>query len=93
MNETKHHELKTFLDNYRSICSGKKKFDVRRNDRGFRIGDTITFIEGWMQSGDFIETGRKVEAVITYIDTFGLMDPNHDVILSILIIDPNCNRF
>lgn len=85
MKEHTHHELKAFLDNYQAIASGKKRSDIRRNDRNFKPGDTITYNEGCMQNGEFIETGRRVNAEVTYIDTFGLLDPDHDVNLSIRI--------
>ena len=35
------HELKTDPDIFDAILSGKKRYDIRLNDRGYRIGDTL----------------------------------------------------
>ena len=40
-----HHELKIWPSFYEEVKSGRKPFDIRRNDRGFQKGDTITFRE------------------------------------------------
>lgn len=37
------HELKIHLNYYNSVYSGKKTFELRKNDRGFEVGDLIQF--------------------------------------------------
>ena len=39
------HELKTLLEFYRAVECGAKTFEVRRNDRGFMIGDVLHLLE------------------------------------------------
>ena len=37
------HELKIQLDYYNAIVNGRKTFELRKDDRGFRVGDLIQF--------------------------------------------------
>ncbi len=39
------HELKTILPYFQHIKDGKKTFEVRYNDRGFKIGDQLKLYE------------------------------------------------
>lgn len=38
------HELKIKEKYWRDVWNGKKSFEIRKNDRGFKIGDVIRFI-------------------------------------------------
>lgn len=40
-----HHELKIWPQYYKPVSEGKKTFEVRKNDRVFHAGDTITLRE------------------------------------------------
>jgi len=77
------HELKTWSAYYESALSGKKKFDIRKNDREFLLGDTILQKEWDPKKEGY--TGREAEYRITYalsgVPEWGL-SPNH-VILSL----------
>ena len=37
-----HHNLKIYLQHYRNVRSGTKTFEIRKNDRAFQKGDTVT---------------------------------------------------
>lgn len=37
------HELKIKAKYYSKICSGAKTFELRKNDRDYKVGDTIHF--------------------------------------------------
>ena len=57
------HELKILPQYYDEIMCGKKKFEIRKNDRDFKEDDTVIlneFIDGHY-------TGRYIKARINYI--------------------------
>ena len=60
-----HHELKTWSEYFIAILSGEKKFEVRKNDRDYKVGDTLILKE-W---DNFIEhyTGATLEVKVKYI--------------------------
>lgn len=61
--ENQLHELKIYKQYFDAILSGKKKFEIRKNDRGFQTGDNVVLKE-W----DNIKySGRTIYATITYI--------------------------
>lgn len=71
------HELKIDKRWFDAVAVGAKSFEVRKDDRGFEIGDTLLISE-WdptmveKEWGSSIEsprgdTGRKALATITYI--------------------------
>ncbi|MEG0297664.1 MAG: ASCH/PUA domain-containing protein [Clostridium sp.] len=57
------HELKILPKYFNDIWSGRKNFELRKNDRGFNIGDTL-ILKGF-EDGDY--TGDALEVVVTYI--------------------------
>jgi hypothetical protein len=46
------HKLKTIQPYFDDIISGKKEFELRRDDRGFRVGDRLDLFEGTEQVDD-----------------------------------------
>lgn len=40
------HNLKSFTRHFQVVKDGLKRSEVRLNDRGYKIGDTITLHEG-----------------------------------------------
>lgn len=69
------HILKTDPDVFEAVASGMKTFEVRRNDRGFCVGDTLIlrqtrFSRLEMQNGEPLAyTGKEAERTVTYILT------------------------
>jgi len=67
-----HHYLKTETQYYQAIEHGKKKFELRKNDRNFQIGDMI-YLE---EVVGVIKTGRILPPFeiqyIMYGGEFGL---------------------
>jgi len=60
-----HHELKIYPNFYDAVIEGRKKAEVRKRDRDFRVGDIL-----WMREYEPIEykfTGRSVECRVTHI--------------------------
>lgn len=58
-----HHYLKIRPEYYRAIEKGVKNFEVRFNDRGFKVYD-ILHLQEWC-GGEY--TGRCVDAEVTYV--------------------------
>ena len=65
------HVLKVAPEHFDAVASGVKPFDVRRNDRPFRVGDMLQLRD--YINGDDYYTGRVVQKAITYI----LDDPHY----------------
>ena len=62
------HELKIEPAYFRSVLSGDKTFEIRRNDRGFKLGDIILLREH--SSYDAFYTSRELIREICYITNF-----------------------
>lgn len=59
------HELRTWPEHFAAVAAGTKRFEVRRDDRDFAVGDTLRLAE-W----DPVEatyTGRTVTTEVTYV--------------------------
>ena len=62
------HELKTWPNFFKAIEEGSKNFEVRFDDRGFAVGDTLILKEFDPAAAiGFRETGRKLGRRVTYI--------------------------
>lgn len=70
--EQKVHELKLAAMYFKDVATGKKSFELRKNDRGFKTGDALRLNE----YADGKETGRHIEADIIYMleDYSGLQE-------------------
>ncbi len=56
------HNLKTLSNYFEDIKKGIKNFEVRKNDRGFEVGDTLILEE--IKDGKY--TGRWIPKRVTY---------------------------
>lgn len=87
------HELKTDPAAFHAVYCGHKTFEIRFNDRGFRVGDMLLLLETRhtgeeMRAGAKLRyTGRRLEKTISHIqDGYGLQPgwvclsfaPRHD---------------
>jgi len=63
------HELKCISPYFEDVRSKKKRFELRKDDRGFSVGDTLVLIHP--------SSGERTSAFVTYIlkdcPQFGLM--------------------
>ncbi|MDR2866228.1 MAG: DUF3850 domain-containing protein [Methanomassiliicoccaceae archaeon] len=57
------HELKIKPEYFLAVRSGHKKFELRKNDRNFKIGDELILCE-WDENG---YSGEKVRCRIEYL--------------------------
>lgn len=63
--ESETHYLKTWDIYFRHILDGKKKFEIRKNDRDYHVGDTLV-----LQEYDTMKcrlTGREIVATVNYV--------------------------
>lgn len=70
------HELKVWPEFWEPLRSGEKRFEVRRNDRGFRTGDIVVLqktrfppplFDGSKAHGIPIRTGEEIHKRIGWI--------------------------
>lgn len=59
------HELKTWPQYFAAVRSGKKRFEIRRNDRDFSVGDILVLQEFDPDSDSY--TGQAEERQITFL--------------------------
>lgn len=64
---SKTHELKTWPHYFAALIDGSKKFELRKNDRGYAVGDTLV-----LQEFDDTEqryTGREMRFLVSFMVT------------------------
>lgn len=57
------HELKIYPKYFDAVISGKKTFEIRKNDRKFCVGDVLALKE-W---DNIRYSGREIKAKVVYI--------------------------
>ncbi|QVQ57040.1 ASC-1 transcription coactivator [Anabaena phage Elbi] len=57
------HELKTVNPFFTDVYEGRKNFEIRKNDRGYAVGDLLILRE-WTGNN---YTNRRVEKIVKYI--------------------------
>jgi ParB family chromosome partitioning protein len=65
MNEVKIHNLRTHQWSYQDIVNGQKTFDIRKNDRGFGVGDYLLLKE--TREIDNEDTGNEALVSVGYL--------------------------
>lgn len=59
------HELKCWPEYFRAIIDGDKTFEVRKDDRGFEVGDELILREYILAEDRY--TGRELLVDVTYL--------------------------
>jgi hypothetical protein len=59
------HEVKSWSHFYDAIKRGDKTHDLRKDDRGYKVGDILNLRRYDIEKGDY--TGDECQALITYI--------------------------
>ena len=59
------HELKIWPEFFNAVITGKKLAEVRKDDRGFQVGDTLILNEYDNLRSEY--TGRSTVREVTYI--------------------------
>lgn len=77
------HELKTLPEYYQQVISGQKRFEYRRNDRGYQVGDVLILREYILPDlttpGGY--TGAKCEAIVTCMLNCSSLEPGSDFVV------------
>ena len=61
----KTHHLKCWLEPYAAVSKGDKRYEFRKNDRGFMLGDRLVLHEYDQSKGEM--TGNFSTWYVTYI--------------------------
>lgn len=62
-NGSKVHQIRLSAQYFDDVCSGKKSFEFRKNDRNYKVGDILEMME--FKEGR--NTGRMVKVLVTYL--------------------------
>ncbi len=60
------HDLKSIPEYFNAVRHGHKTFEIRKNDRDFKLGDTLHLLE-WTGKE---YTNRWYDCIVTYITDF-----------------------
>jgi ribosomal protein S28E/S33 len=58
------HELKTLPEYFKEVWNNSKRFEIRKDDRNYQVGD-ILMLKEYIERTGF--TGRYVRVKVTYI--------------------------
>lgn len=58
------HKLKTLPVPFTAVWEGEKNFEVRLNDRDYKVGDMLRLCEYDFEHGYY---GREISALVTYL--------------------------
>lgn len=59
------HDLKIAPQYFDAVADGSKPFEVRFNDRNYKVGDTLLLREYVEEQGHY--TGRTLDRLVTYV--------------------------
>ncbi|MHB6047337.1 DUF3850 domain-containing protein [Klebsiella pneumoniae] len=74
------HDLKIYPEFFSAVCTGVKRAELRKNDRDYRVGDTLHLTE--TPRGSCHQTGEFINVKITHIADVGEWMPSY-VLLSV----------
>ena len=66
------HELKILPEYFEAVTSERKQFEIRENDRDYKVGDLLILREYDIWVDEF--TGNSYKAEITYITDYAQKD-------------------
>ena len=64
---TMQHELKTDREVFKAVQDGLKTFEIRKDDRGYQVGDNLTLCET-RYTGEEMKAGKPLEYTGAAID-------------------------
>lgn len=66
------HELKILPEYYQAVIDGLQIFEIRYNDRNYRVGDVLVLKEWDGENGMY--TGRECKKQVMYITNYAQQD-------------------
>lgn len=69
---TARHGLKIAPEYFKAVKNGSKKFEIRKNDRDYNVGDILVLLEYDKYYEAF--TGEKITVEIIYMTDFAQQD-------------------
>ncbi len=71
MSEVKAHDLKILPEYFKAVVTGKKLFEIRKNDRDYNEGDQVMLRE-WSQEAGY--SGLYALCEVTYVTNYAQKD-------------------
>lgn len=75
------HELKTDSEVFQAVVEGRKTFEIRFNDRDFKVGDELVLLETihtgeqMKQGKPLLYSGNELRKTVSYVlSGYGLQD-------------------
>lgn len=73
------HELKILPEFFEAVTNGRKQFEIRKNDRDYKVGDQLVlrevdYVHNENSSVGLFYTGDSYKAEITYITDYAQKD-------------------
>jgi hypothetical protein len=72
------HKLKTWPMFFEAVVRGTKPFEIRKNDRGFEVGDTLILQEWDSTTGEY--TGREHRRLVSFVLADWGLEPGYVVL-------------
>ena len=63
------HNLKVLSEYFHPLCDGRKTFEIRNNDRGFKVGDVLS-MHLWSAKAGYLKAIAPVMRMVTYITDY-----------------------
>lgn len=67
------HKIKSWPESFRATVSGRKRFEIRKDDRNYQAGDIVELLEFEPTEVGF--TGRSARFFVGYVERSGAL-PN-----------------
>ena len=86
----KTHEIKCWPQFFGPVADGTKPFEIRENDRDYRVGDTLHIREWCPTKRDL--TGCECRAIISYLTPWEQIKGNVVLGIKLLSQDAECSQ-
>jgi len=81
------HELKILPEYFDDIMNCKKRFEVRKNDRNYQVGDMLVLHKFYPETNFYDINGSFIQCIVTYIADLSKIGIPGYVAMQISVID------